>query len=197
MKPEEVGGIKEAISILENQDSKTSDTEGVEIITPSPTPIIDERHSQRQETPVYRGNRKLNTTEKNVEKDEYRLIIVGAGFNFNNSETSRRRPYRFNGRNSTTPKTTVGETPRQETEPNAKEEKGETPKEKKEELLDQIESETLTEAETAPLKRIYRSSAEKEIEIINNERVQIVRPSQIRLDEAVLGKRFRDVKDTS
>ncbi|CAH4034812.1 uncharacterized protein LOC123713931 isoform X2 [Pieris brassicae] len=195
--PEEIGGIKDAISILENHDSKTSDTEKVEIITPSPTPLIDERHNKREEiTPVYRGNRKLNNTR---DSNEFRLITVGAGINFNSTKKPERRRLanRFN-RNSTTVSpstetTTVEEKPTIEKEDNPS-------VEKEEKLTDQIEPDTLLkEAETAaPVRRFYRSSAEKEIAIINNEKVQIVRPTQIRstsiLDEAVLGKSYARFK---
>uniref|UniRef100_S4PFD2 Uncharacterized protein n=1 Tax=Pararge aegeria TaxID=116150 RepID=S4PFD2_9NEOP len=78
------------------------------------------------------------------------------------------------------------------------------------ENLEQIDPNILKEAEVAPsVRRFYRSSAElnnaeeKEITIVNNEKVQIVRPTPIsqltgeyptqtatiaKLDEAVLGK---------
>nr|XP_047508262.1 uncharacterized protein LOC125051758 isoform X2 [Pieris napi] len=193
--PEDVGGIKDAITILENHDLKTSDTEKVEIITPSPTPIIDERHNKREEmAPVYRGNRKLNNTR---DTNDFRLITVGAGINFNSTKKSERRrlAYRFNRNSTTTAIPSSTETTTVEEKPK------ENPSvEKEEKLTDQIESDTLLkEAETAaPVRRFYRSSAEKEIAIINNEKVQIVRPTQIRstsiLDEAVLGKSYARFK---
>ncbi|XP_022117211.2 uncharacterized protein LOC110994713 isoform X1 [Pieris rapae] len=196
--PEDVGGIKDAITILENHDSKTSDTEKVEIITPSPTPLIDERHNKREEmAPVYRGNRKLNNTR---DTNEFRLITVGAGINFNSTKKAERRRLanRFN-RNSTTVSPASTDTTTLEEKPTI--EKEDNPSvDKEEKLTDQIESDTLLkEAETAaPVRRFYRSSAEKEIAIINNEKVQIVRPTQIRstfkLDEAVLGKSYARFK---
>ncbi|CAK1545742.1 unnamed protein product [Leptosia nina] len=213
MNPEDVGGIKEAISILENQDSKPADTERVEIITPSPTPLIDERNNKKEDiTPIYRGNRKLsNSTNTREKNEEYRLVTVGAGFNYNNSSKTkaerRRAALRNAARSSTTtttttekPETTSLEVEKEELKPMA-----ELGSDKQENLSDQIDPEPiLKEAETAaPVRRFYRSSAEREIAIINNEKVQIVRPTpsvgaQIRslskLDEAVLGKSFARFK---
>lgn len=140
--------------------------------------------------PVYRGNRNLNNTRDDT--NEFRLVTVGAEINFNSTKKSERRrlAYRFN-RNSTTASPASTETTTEGKKPSV---------EKEEKLTDQIESETLLkEAEAAaPVRRFYRSSAEKEIEIINNQKVQIVRPTHIRsmskLDEAVLGKAYARFK---
>ncbi|XP_068619663.1 uncharacterized protein mtg isoform X2 [Battus philenor] len=98
MNPEEVDGIKEAITILENQDTKTAQSnivDGLQIVTPQPI-IIDERNNHRTQnteptSPVYRGNRQYtNSTDKRSEKqntsnkpesEEFKLITVNADMN--------------------------------------------------------------------------------------------------------------------
>ncbi|XP_050354717.1 uncharacterized protein LOC126776321 isoform X2 [Nymphalis io] len=136
MNPEDVEGIKSAITILENQDSKPEGSENVEIITPSPNtlPIIDERHSHNKNnvtSPVYRGTRDYtNSTEKRNSKrnpvqsqdngDEYKLITLNANINFNNTNnsenkssenSSERKRRRMVSRNSYTPTTKSTTTP--------------------------------------------------------------------------------------
>ncbi|XP_026497465.2 uncharacterized protein Mtg isoform X2 [Vanessa tameamea] len=130
MNPEDVEGIKSALTILENQDSKPEGSENVEIITPSPNPlpIIDERHSYNKNnvtSPVYRGTRDYtNSTEKrNLRRnpvrtqdngDEYKLITLNANINFNNTKntenkssenSSERKRRRMASRNNYTPTT--------------------------------------------------------------------------------------------
>nr|XP_026497464.1 uncharacterized protein LOC113401675 isoform X1 [Vanessa tameamea] len=130
MNPEDVEGIKSALTILENQDSKPEGSENVEIITPSPNPlpIIDERHSYNKNnvtSPVYRGTRDYtNSTEKrNLRRnpvqtqdngDEYKLITLNANINFNNTKntenkssenSSERKRRRMVSRNNYTPTT--------------------------------------------------------------------------------------------
>ncbi|XP_050681502.1 uncharacterized protein LOC126976923 isoform X2 [Leptidea sinapis] len=95
--PEDVDGIKEAITILENQDSKPINSERVEIVTA--LPFIDER-SRTQDynmtSPVYRGNRELkNSTDRkngrtvqSKDENDVKLITVNAGFNFKNTSTN-------------------------------------------------------------------------------------------------------------
>ncbi|CAH2095088.1 unnamed protein product [Euphydryas editha] len=262
MNPEDVEGIKGAITILENQDSKPAANNNVEIVTPSPVtlPIIDERHSNSNNntSPVYRGTRDYsNSTEKrnirrNPEKpqetgDEYKLITVNANMNFNNTSaeiksaenSSERRRRRIMSRNNyttstkattTTPTTTTTTTtttqPSEVITPSVEIIKQEiqpieniTPiAVKQETLTDQLDNlkeidhTILTEAENSPpVRRFYRSSQERydnveEIQIVNNEKVQIVRPTSTaklvganptqtatiaKLDEAILGKRFK------
>ncbi|CAH0730751.1 unnamed protein product, partial [Brenthis ino] len=221
--PEDVDGIKEAITILENQDSKPAASENVRIVTPSP--IIDERHNTNNNNndennsypnmaPVYRGTRDYNneTEKRNTRRnpiktnDEYKLVKVDANINFNNtksseksdsSERKRRRMVSRNNYSKTKPTTTSSTTTTTSTttqEPSTtseiiKQDIQPTGNIKQEKLtdqlenLDQIDSSILKEAENAPpVRRFYRSSAErhaeKEITVINNEKVQIIRPTQ-------------------
>ncbi|XP_059058738.1 uncharacterized protein LOC131852118, partial [Achroia grisella] len=106
--PEVEDGIKEAISILGNQDSTNPVRSGpndLQIITPQPF-IVDERNKgsvSTDETPVYRANRNVNIsnrtsntnrstskpkTEENQSSSEYKLITVNADINFNKSKVS-------------------------------------------------------------------------------------------------------------
>ncbi|XP_038207153.1 uncharacterized protein LOC119828911 isoform X2 [Zerene cesonia] len=217
MNPEDVGGIKDAISILENHDTKPAESERVEIVTPSP--LIDERNNKKEEiTPVYRGNRELNSTERRTRRpqksEEYKLITLNAGINFNNTKNTERR--RIASRNSysrssttSTSTSTTSTTTSTQSPTTSTTEKPETIeiikqeiktldeiKDAKESLTDQIDTDPiLKEAEhSPPVRRFYRSSAEKEIAIINNEKVQIVRPTPFqeksKLDQAVLGKTY-------
>ncbi|XP_034836019.1 uncharacterized protein mtg isoform X2 [Maniola hyperantus] len=256
--PEDMEGVKEAITILENQDSKPVASDDVHIVTP--LPIIDERHSNKKDysnttSPVYRGNREYsNATERrNVrrpapipEAGDIQLVTLNADLSFNttkdtsnktstttsagnSSDRKRRRILSRNKNNihrstTTTTTTTTTQKPeevtialkellKQEIQPM---ENISTPEIKQEKLTDQIENleqidpNILKEAEvTSPVRRFYRSSAElnnaeeKEITMVNNEKVQIVRPTPIsqlvgeyptpiaavaKLDEAVLGK---------
>lgn len=104
--PEDVQGIKEAISILENQEPSithqiNNNPDGLHIITPQP--LIDERNNQKIEystnpSPVYRSNRSNNVTiiesinnmasNPQESNSEYRLVTVNADYNFNNSAVS-------------------------------------------------------------------------------------------------------------
>ncbi|CAH2233493.1 jg23311 [Pararge aegeria aegeria] len=262
MNPEDVEGVKEAITILENQDSKPAASDDVQIVTP--LPIINERHSNKKDysnvtSPVYRGTREYtNSTERKKlrrpaqpqELGDIRLITVNADINFNSTKenitnktdipstdnSSERKRRRIASRNkhfnskttmpSTTTTTTSTTTQKpQELTTALKEllkqeiheiENTTTAEIKQDKLTDEIENleqidpNILKEAEVAPsVRRFYRSSAElnnaeeKEITIVNNEKVQIVRPTPIsqltgeyptqtatiaKLDEAVLGK---------
>ncbi|XP_046972164.1 uncharacterized protein LOC124538934 isoform X2 [Vanessa cardui] len=263
MNPEDVEGIKSAITILENQDSKPQGSENIEIVTPSPNtlPVIDERHSHKNNTtsPVYRGTRDYtNSTEKRNQRrnpvqtqdsEEYKLITLNANINFNNTKSSEnkssensseRKRRRMVSRNNYTPTTksttpvttptttttsTTTQAPVEVTTPSIEIIKQEiqsieeiTPvPEQQAKLTDQIENlgeidyTILREGEhSPPVRRFYRSSQErddainKEIEIVNNEKVQIVRPTSsaqlvgeyptqtatiAKLDEAVLGRK--------
>ncbi|XP_072933574.1 uncharacterized protein mtg isoform X2 [Epargyreus clarus] len=111
MNPEDVEGIKEAITILENQDRSPAQqkTEQLQIVTPQPV-IIDERNNHKAEytnitSPVYRGNRDYtnSTSRRNVRRNppqksieaqgsEFRLVTVNADLNFNNNATKESKP---------------------------------------------------------------------------------------------------------
>lgn len=70
--PEDVAGIKEAITILENHDSKhgkpSNEANNLQVVTPHP--FVDERNNARVATrnetisPVYRANRNYNVSAK-------------------------------------------------------------------------------------------------------------------------------------
>ncbi|KAJ2954627.1 hypothetical protein O0L34_g2921 [Tuta absoluta] len=72
--PEDVDGIKEAISILENQhtvNNPVSASNGVQFVTPQPQPFVDERNNHKvqafasnETSPVYRGNRNYNESSR-------------------------------------------------------------------------------------------------------------------------------------
>lgn len=197
--------------------------------------MIDERNRKTttEAAPVYRGTRNLNSTRtlrRNATSTEnnsdFKLITVNAGINIaqgNVTENdSRERKHR---RRMTLQKSSSGTTQRPTTttiqNPTTTAQKPEVttssieiikldiqPIEnvRQETLTDQIEDVNPNAANFAPVRRFYRSSAEKyedkEMAIVNNEKVQIVRPtSQSRfvgyptsratiekLDEAVLGK---------
>ncbi|CAH0677471.1 unnamed protein product [Spodoptera exigua] len=262
--PEDVDGIKEAISILQNQDtsrpnapvqtnagvsfpnapsvSNTGSTQNtasssshIQFITP--TPIIDERNKKTttETAPVYRGNRNLNAT-RNFKKNsssaentsDIKLITVNADINIANGNVtendSRERKHRrrMTLRNTsiaqptTTSTTTTSTTTSTTQKPTTTTPSIEIIKvdiqpieniQRQEKLTDQIEDVNPNTANSAPVRRFYRSSAEKfedkEMAIVNNEKVQIVRPSShsrlvghyptpsatiAKLDEAVLGK---------
>uniref|UniRef100_A0A2H1VCW3 SFRICE_008659 n=1 Tax=Spodoptera frugiperda TaxID=7108 RepID=A0A2H1VCW3_SPOFR len=260
--PEDVDGIKEAISILQNQDTPrpngpvqpnaavsfpnaasvsnagstqntASSSNHVQFITP--TPIIDERNKKTttEAAPVYRGNRNLNAT-RNFKKNsasaentsDIKLITVNADINIANGNVtendSRERKHRRRmtlkntpvaqptTTTSTTTTTTTTEKPK-ETTPSIEIVKLDIQPieniQRQEKLTDQIEDVNPNAANSAPVRRFYRSSAErfedKEMAIVNNEKVQIVRPTShsrfvghyptpsatiAKLDEAVLGK---------
>ncbi|KAH9631755.1 hypothetical protein HF086_008864 [Spodoptera exigua] len=262
--PEDVDGIKEAISILQNQDtsrpnapvqtnagvsfpnapsvSNTGSTQNtasssshIQFITP--TPIIDERNKKTttETAPVYRGNRNLNAT-RNFKKNsssaentsDIKLITVNADINIANGNVtendSRERKHRrrMTLRNTsiaqptTTSTTTTSTTTSTTQKPTTTTPSIEIIKvdiqpieniQRQEKLTDQIEDVNPNTANSAPVRRFYRSSAEKfedkEMAIVNNEKVQIVRPTShsrlvghyptpsatiAKLDEAVLGK---------
>ncbi|KAG6443526.1 hypothetical protein O3G_MSEX002899 [Manduca sexta] len=246
--PEDVDGIKEAISILENQDTsklqQTKDTlNAIQIITPQP--YVDERNNHKVEystepAPVYRANRNLNTTRfsstiRNETKSnsqeansEFRFVTVNAGFNVKkeanntsaeNTSTSsererkhrRRMTLRFSNSTTkapTTNKTIETTTPIVEIIKQDIQDINDLTEVKQEKLTDQLDA--IKEVENpAPVRRFYRSSAErigqeKEIAVVNNEKIQIVRPTTMsrlvgqnptqeaaidKLDEAVLGRR--------
>ncbi|XP_041983014.1 uncharacterized protein LOC121736037 isoform X2 [Aricia agestis] len=121
-------GVKEAITILENQDNKPA-ASNVETMFVTPLPVIDERHSNSKDyssvvatdAPVYRGSRNFNQTEKVRRKPESQeSLVTNASTNFysisNNtsaesSEGSSKRKrqrltYRRNS-HSTTARTTI------------------------------------------------------------------------------------------
>lgn len=206
----------------------------VQFITP--TPIIDERNKKTttEAAPVYRGNRNLNAT-RNFKKNsasaenasDIKLITVNADINIANGNVtendSRERKHRrrmtlkntpiaqpTTTTSTTTTSTTTTEKPK-ETTPSIEIVKLDIQPieniQKQEKLTDQIEDVNPNAANSAPVRRFYRSSAErfedKEMAIVNNEKVQIVRPTShsrfvghyptpsatiAKLDEAVLGK---------
>lgn len=194
----------------------------------APTPIIDERNRRTttESAPVYRGTRNYNSTKNikrsnNTETGQGKLITLNAEINFaeNNStendsrEKKHRRRMTLKTNNSSTKGTTTStakpvaispliEAMKQEIQPieinNLQ---------RQEKLTDQIENLNPNAANLAPVRRFYRSSAEKveekEMAVVNNEKVQIVRPTAqsrlvghyptpsaaiAKLDEAVLGK---------
>lgn len=154
------------------------------------------------------GTEKRNTRRNPIKtNDEYKLVKVDANINFNNtksseksdsSERKRRRMVSRNNYSTTKPTTTSSTTTTTTTstteEPSTtseiiKQDIQPTENIKQEKLTDQLEnleqidSSILKEAENSPpVRRFYRSSAErqteKEITIINNEKVQIIRPTQ-------------------
>ncbi|XP_061379890.1 uncharacterized protein LOC116774111 isoform X2 [Danaus plexippus] len=209
MNPEDIGGVKDAITILQNQDAKTAESERVQVVTSHP--LIDERSRRDNYTaPVYRGTREYNETEKETEKD-FKYVRVRADISYSNKTSSteeknrRRLAHRNRGGAVTTTTTTTttattkkhAESPlveimKQEIQPIEVETKRET-------LTDQLDDTQQDKTDTRPVRRFYRSSGERgdtreirgtEIEIVNNERVQIVRPAntESRLDDAVLGR---------
>ncbi|CAK1593681.1 unnamed protein product [Parnassius mnemosyne] len=259
MNPEDIDGIKEAITILENQDTKadkSSIVDGLQIVTPQPI-IIDERNNHRTQysnttSPVYRGNREYNnstdtrnarhnTERKETIEDEFKLVTVNADLNFTNTNSTsarnssnsslesserkhrRRMTLRFSPttQQATFPTTTLKseselttfssslvEIMKQEMQP-MENITTEVKQEKLTDQLDKIDETNLKQSENSPpVKRFYRSSAEinkdeKVIEVINNEKVQIVRPTSsaklvgdyptptaaiAKLDEAILGR---------
>nr|XP_021187255.2 uncharacterized protein LOC110374043 isoform X2 [Helicoverpa armigera] len=263
--PEDMDGIKEAMSILQSPDaplpsasaqpngadvaalvnsaavSNTANTQNtassanyVQFVTP--TPLIDERNRKTttEAAPVYRGTRtfgaaktaRRNTTSAENTSD-FKLITVNAGINIANGnvtendsrEKKHRRRMTLKNNNpvvhtTTTSTTTTSTTTTQKpvvTTPSVEIIKQDIQPieniERQEKLTDQIEDVNPNESHTAPIRRFYRSSAEKyedkEMAIVNNEKVQIVRPTShsrlvgafpspsaaiAKLDEAVLGK---------
>ncbi|CAG9793572.1 unnamed protein product [Diatraea saccharalis] len=252
--PEDVEGIKEAISILENQKQtpntlQVNDQSNIQIITPQP--IIDERNNHKttstENSPVYRATRNYNNSNstrrsppKNRSKEsssELKQDTINASSSKENttkSESERKHRRRMTLKNTpvttstiATPTTTTTEkqldttTPiieivKQEIQPIEFFNIGNAQQRKLiEELKDlhKIDETLLSEAENAaPVKRFYRSSAEKdskEVAYVNNEKVQIVRPTSMaklvgdyqtptaviaKLDEAVVGKPYSRVK---
>ncbi|XP_013147637.1 PREDICTED: uncharacterized protein LOC106110367 isoform X2 [Papilio polytes] len=253
MNPEDVDGIKEAITILENQDTKAAQSnvdESIQIVTPQPV-IIDERNNHRTQysetsAPVYRGTRQFtnsterrnarrNETKSQETTDDFKLITVNANMNFtkpsgfmlteNSPKTSaesserkyrRRMTLRYSPTTQETTTTTtfkplelttftssLVEIMKKEIQPMEN-----FTQVKQEKLTDQIDQTIVNESESkSPIKRFYRSSAEsykdeREFEIINDKKVQIVKPTTsaqlvgqnpsttaaiAKLDEAVLG----------
>ncbi|XP_075984752.1 mind the gap isoform X2 [Anticarsia gemmatalis] len=240
--PEEVDGIKEAISILQNAQpnaqanqpqpsianigngannvanvGSNANIQTVQFVTP--TPLIDERSRQTttESAPVYRGTRNYDATKnKNTTSAEnvqdIKLITVNADINIQNNtendsrEKKHRRRMTLKSTNTITKATTQKPVPsiveviKQEIQPIES-----LPKQEK--LTDQIENLNPNTANLAPVRRFYRSSAEKfeekEMAVVNNEKVQIVRPTAqtrlvgeyptpsaviAKLDEAILGK---------
>ncbi|KAL4717147.1 hypothetical protein ACJJTC_017034 [Scirpophaga incertulas] len=253
--PEDVHGIKEAISILENQDKKQAaqfnKQNTVQIVTP--LPVLDERNNKlstsSESSPVYRGTRNYNhvngTKKTNIRNSsaesssEVKLFRVSAGINVgkisntnstvNSSESAEKR-YRRRMTLKNTPitaklvevTTSVSPKPKEMSTPSVEIIKQEIrPIEqftindvKQVSLTDElganykIDEAFTREAELSPpVRRFYRSSAEnginedKELVFVNNEKVQIVRPTSARLvgdyqtptavinklDEAILG----------
>ncbi|XP_063535880.1 uncharacterized protein LOC134745685 isoform X2 [Cydia strobilella] len=112
--PEDVEGVKEAITILENQNQNQnaqvevgSAPNAIHIITPQP--FVDERSNHRtnnETAPVYRGTRNYkpsnNTNGSRINKprppinrqsneqtsSEFRLVTVNADINVNRNDTS-------------------------------------------------------------------------------------------------------------
>lgn len=257
--PEDIAGIKEAITILENQENmRQSSPIGVEIVTPQPLSQT-ERNSYRaniteeKPSPVYRINRNnrnitrntgsQKTKKPNSQEDmstsnsEFKLITVNADMNYSNEslnntsqssqQSSKERQYRrrqtLRSQDTTKkPKTTTTTTTRKpETTPAIEIVKQEmqpieffnvNDAKTNEKPLDHIDLEqsVVKEAESlTSVKRFYRSSAEtqskeiKEMAMVNDEKVQIVRPTSrarlvgefatptatiAKLDEAILGK---------
>ncbi|CAH0596179.1 unnamed protein product [Chrysodeixis includens] len=206
-------------------------TNNVQFITP--TPLIDERNRKpaTESAPVYRGNRNYDVS-RNVTKSERRnstsaenlsdikLITVNADFNIaqgnstGNDSKERKHRRRMTLKNSS-PVVTTTTTKPETTTPSVEIIKQELqPIEnlniRQETLTDQIEDINPNASNNAPIRRFYRSSAEKseekEMAVVNNEKVQIVRPTShsrfvghyptpsatiAKLDEAVLGKRTK------
>lgn len=109
--PEDVDGIKEAISILENQETgkivqSNNEANAIQIITP--LPFVDERNNHRvtsnASSPVYRENRNFNNSnsksnsrrtsakrnppELETQNSEFKLVTVNADMNFNRTNKS-------------------------------------------------------------------------------------------------------------
>ncbi|XP_026735481.1 uncharacterized protein LOC113499270 isoform X2 [Trichoplusia ni] len=216
-----------------NIPTVASITNNVQFITP--TPLIDERNrkTSTESAPVYRGNRNFDVN-RNVSRSERRnttsaenasdikLITVKADFNIaqgnatNNDSKEKKHRRRMTLKNSSPPVTTTTTTTttvRPETTTPSFEiikqdiQPIENLNIKQETLTDQIEEINPNAANNAPIRRFYRSSAEKseekEMAVVNNEKVQIVRPTShsrfvghhptpsatiAKLDEAVLGK---------
>lgn len=200
-------------------------TSNIQFVTP--TPIIDERNRRTttDATPVYRGTRNYDAT-RNVKRNvtsvenasDFKLITVNADINMaqgnatENDSREKKHRRRMTLRNSNTVTSTTTSTQKPEvTTPSIEIIKQEMqPIEnieiKQEKLTDQIEDFNPNTSNSAPVRRFYRSSAEKyedkEMAIVNNEKVQIVRPTSqsrfvghystpsvtiAKLDEAVLG----------
>jgi hypothetical protein len=264
--PEDVDGIKEAITILENQDNADNQQQPaqtkVQVVTPQ-TILVDERNNHKttsaESTPVYRGTRNynFNSTRSSPSKNssgesssEVRLITVNTGINVdknsitnftrtNSSESSDRRYRRRMTLKNTLITTTVKPTEmtsttttpkpvettssslveiiKQEIQPIEAFNAGDVKQEKLTDELEEaykIDNTYFQAAENSPpVKRFYRSSAEnasreeKEEAYVNNEKVQIIRPTSMarlvgdsqtpsaviaKLDQAVLGSpRFK------
>ncbi|KAJ8709033.1 hypothetical protein PYW07_008859 [Mythimna separata] len=201
----------------------------IQFITPTPI-MIDERNRKTttEAAPVYRGTRNLNATRslrRNTTSTEntsdFKLITVNADINIaqgNATENDTRE--RKHRRRMTLQKTSSVTTTEKPVTTTTQKAITTTPSIeiikldiqpieniKQEKLTDQIEDVNPNAANLAPVRRFYRSSAEKyedkEMAIVNNEKVQIVRPTShsrfvghyptpsatiAKLDEAVLGK---------
>ncbi|CAH2985708.1 unnamed protein product [Chilo suppressalis] len=254
--PEDVEGIKEAISILENQEQNPNSAQvngqnNIQIITPQP--ILDERNNHKitstENSPVYRATRHYSTTNstrrsssknKSIESSsESKQDITASRENRTNSSESERKyrrrmtlkntpvttnlPVTTNPPVTTTTTTTTTQKPvqsstasveiiKQEIQPIEFFDIANVQKQKLiEELKDlhKIDDSLLSVAENAaPVRRFYRSSAEKnskEVTFVNNEKVQIVRPTSsaklvgdfqtptaviAKLDEAIVGRPY-------
>lgn len=165
-----------------------------------------------------------NRRKPSKTNDTYKLIQVNADINFNNtkdeSKSDERKRRRLVSRNnysinkptstSTTTTTTTAQVPvettstveiiKQEIQPleNIKQEKLTDQLEN----FDQIDPSILKETENLPpVRRFYRSSAEtqteKEITIINNEKVHIVRPTSQTLNNFEVPKSFDTLRPYS
>lgn len=195
--PEDVDGIKEAISILENQDTtKTAQTEtgsdGLHIITPQP--LIDERSNRATPpAPVYRGDRQLgNTTRSGQNSTQPHSQTVAdssqeprpfSAETDRDKKHRRRMTLRFSNSTTSTKAPSVSTTHaveviQQEIQPieNLSPVRRET-------LADQLGTDARVE-EAPPVKRVYRSSAEKytkEPTVAKHEELLIVTPTTFRL----------------
>lgn len=216
-----------------NIPTVASITNNVQFITPTPLIDERNRKITTESAPVYRGNRNFdvnrnvtrserrNTTSAENASD-IKLITVKADFNIaqgnatNNDSREKKHRRRMTLKNnspSVTTTTTTTTTVRPETTTPSFEiikqdiQPIENLNIKQETLTDQIEEINPNAANNAPISRFYRSSAEKseekEMAVVNNEKVQIVRPTShsrfvghhptpsatiAKLDEAVLGK---------
>ncbi|CAH2054869.1 unnamed protein product, partial [Iphiclides podalirius] len=197
MQPEEVNGIKEAINILDSQDSKAAQsTGGLHIITPQPI-IVDERSRQQYTTdaPVYRGQRGLaggNATAKvdptpQASQAAEASVAVRANVTASNSSTIERKHRRRMTLTSSRPlELTTFSSPlvdimKQEIRP--------FDESRRETMADQLDEAQVS----SPARRVHRSSAEREsemererererereMETVNDERVMIVRPTRL------------------
>lgn len=132
--PEDVAGIKEAITILENHDSEpgkvSNNVNILQVITPQP--LVDERNNHRvairNETlsPVYRANRNYNDSAKRTStkrnspqtqnSSDFKSVVVNADKNSkkdnkhtSSAENSRRQTSSAENTSRTTSAENIGE----------------------------------------------------------------------------------------